>query len=186
MKKILMIAGDFVEDYEMMVPFQALQMAGYEVVAVAPERKPGDVIRTAVHDFEGDMTYPEKRGHNFALNGDFNLVDVKKFAALVLPGGRSPEYLRLDVRVLEMIRQFDRLKKPIAAVCHGPQLLTAAGIIAGRKISAYPAVKPEVEMAGATYVELPMTGAVTDGHFVTAPAWPAHPEWLRQLLELLK
>ena len=103
-----------------------------------------------------------------------------------LPGGRSPEYLRLDVRVLEMIRQFDRLKKPIAAVCHGPQLLTAAGIIAGRKISAYPAVKPEVEMAGATYVELPMTGAVTDGHFVTAPAWPAHPEWLRQLLELLK
>ena len=186
MKKILMIAGDFVEDYEMMVPFQALQMAGYEVVAVAPERKPGDVIRTAVHDFEGDMTYTEKRGHNFALNGDFNLVDVKKFAALVLPGGRSPEYLRLDVRVLEMIRQFDRLKKPIAAVCHGPQLLTAAGIIAGRKISAYPAVKPEVEMAGATYVELPMTGAVTDGHFVTAPAWPAHPEWLRQLLELLK
>ena len=183
MKKILMIAGDFVEDYEMMVPFQALQMAGYEVVAVAPERKPGDVIRTAVHDFE---TYTEKRGHNFALNGDFNLVDVKKFAALVLPGGRSPEYLRLDVRVLEMIRQFDRLKKPIAAVCHGPQLLTAAGIIAGRKISAYPAVKPEVEMAGATYVELPMTGAVTDGHFVTAPAWPAHPEWLRQLLELLK
>ena len=181
MKKILMIAGDFVEDYEMMVPFQALQMAGYEVVAVAPERKPGDVIRTAVHDFEGDMTYTEKRGHNFALNGDFNLVDVKKFAALVLPGGRSPEYLRL-----EMIRQFDRLKKPIAAVCHGPQLLTAAGIIAGRKISAYPAVKPEVEMAGATYVELPMTGAVTDGHFVTAPAWPAHPEWLRQLLELLK
>ena len=111
---------------------------------------------------------------------------MKKFAALVLPGGRSPEYLRLDVRVLEMIRQFDRLKKPIAAVCHGPQLLTAAGIIAGRKISAYPAVKPEVEMAGATYVELPMTGAVTDGHFVTAPAWPAHPEWLRQLLELLK
>ena len=177
MKKILMIAGDFVEDYEMMVPFQALQMAGYEVVAVAPERK---------HDFEGDMTYTEKRGHNFALNGDFNLVDVKKFAALVLPGGRSPEYLRLDVRVLEMIRQFDRLKKPIAAVCHGPQLLTAAGIIAGRKVSAYPAVKPEVEMAGATYVELPMTGAVTDGHFVTAPAWPAHPEWLRQLLELLK
>lgn len=185
MKKILMIAGDFVEDYEMMVPFQALQMAGYEVVAVAPERKPGDVIRTAVHDFEGDMTYTEKRGHNFALNGDFNLVDVKKFAALVLPGGRSPEYLRLDVRVLEMIRQFDRLKKPIAAVCHGPQLLTAAGVIANRRISAYPAVKPEVTAAGAEYVELPVTGAVTDGNFVTAPAWPAHVEWLKQFNALL-
>ena len=186
MKKILMIAGDFVEDYEMMVPFQALQVAGCEVVAVAPGKKPGEVIRTAIHDFEGDMTYSEKRGHNFALNGDFNLVEEKEFDALVLPGGRSPEYLRLDVRVLELIRAFDRHRKPIAAVCHGPQLLAAAGIIAGKRINAYPAVRPEIELAGAEFVELPMTGAVTDGHFVTAPAWPAHPEWLRQLLALLR
>ena len=142
MKKILMIAGDYVEDYEMMVPFQALQMAGFEVVAVAPGKKSGEVIRTAIHDFEGDMTYSEKRGHNFALNGDFTLVEEKEFDALVLPGGRSPEYLRLDVRV--------------------------------------------IELAGAEFVDLPMTGAVTDGNFVTAPAWPAHPEWLRQLLALLR
>ena len=186
MKKVLMIAGDYVEDYEMMVPFQALQMAGFEVVAVAPGKKSGEVIRTAIHDFEGDMTYSEKRGHNFALNGDFNLVEEKEFDALVLPGGRSPEYLRLDVRVIELIRAFNRHGKPIAAVCHGPQLLAAAGVIAGKRINAYPAVRPEIELAGAEFVDLPMTDAVTDGNFVTAPAWPAHPEWLRQLLALLR
>ncbi len=185
MKKILMIAGDYVEDYEMMVPFQALQVCGYSVTAVAPGRKCGEFIATAIHDFEGAMTYSEKRGHNFVLNGDFNAVKSSGFSALVIPGGRSPEYLRLDDRVLELIREFHAAKKPIAAVCHGAQLLTAAKVIAGRRISAYPAVRPEVEAAGGTYVELPMDGAVTDGHFVTAPAWPAHPEWLRQLIKLL-
>lgn len=184
-KKILMLVGDFVEDYEVMVPFQALQICGHEVAAASPGKKAGEVIRTAIHDFEGDQTYSEKRGHNFQLNFDYASADAGAFDALVLPGGRSPEFLRLDQSVLNIIRAFAAAGKPIAAVCHGPQLLTAAGVIANRRISAYPAVKPEVTAAGAEYVELPVTGAVTDGNFVTAPAWPAHVEWLKQFNALL-
>lgn len=184
-RKILMIVGDFVEDYEVMVPFQALQVCGCEVTAVSPGRKSGEQIRTAIHDFEGDQTYTEKRGHNFTLNGAFADVSADGFDALVLPGGRSPEHLRLNGRVLELIRAFAEAGKPVAAVCHGPQLLTAAGVVKGRKINAYPAVKPEIEAAGAEYVDAGFTGAVTDGMFVTAPAWSAHVEWLRQFLALL-
>ena len=184
-KKILMIVGDFVEDYEVMVPFQALQICGCEVSAVSPGKESGERIRTAIHDFEGDQTYTEKRGHNFTLNGTFEEVSADGFDALVLPGGRSPEHLRLNGRVLELIRAFAEQGKPVAAICHGPQLLTAAGVVKGRKINAYPAVKPEIEAAGAEYVDAGFTGAVTDGMFVTAPAWSAHVEWLRQFLALL-
>lgn len=184
-RKILMIVGDFVEDYEVMVPFQALQVCGCEVTAVSPGRKSGEQIRTAIHDFEGDQTYTEKRGHNFTLNGAFADVSADGFDALVLPGGRSPEHLRLNGRVLELIRAFAEAGKPVAAVCHGPQLLTAAGVVKGRKINAYPAVKPEIEAAGAEYVDAGFTGAVTDGMFVTAPAWSAHVEWLKQFLAVL-
>jgi len=184
--KILLLAGDFVEDYEIMVPFQALQMVGHTVHAVCPEKKSGDKVRTAIHDFEGDQTYSEKPGHNFVLNATFDETKPEDYDALLIPGGRSPEYLRLNKRVLEIIRYFDSADKPIAAVCHGPQLLAAARVIAGKRVNSYPACAPEVELAGATFVSLAVTDAITDGKLVTAPAWPAHPAWLAQFLTVLE
>jgi protease I len=184
-KKILMLCGDYGEDYETMVPFQMLLMAGHSVDAVCPERKAGQKIRTAIHDFEGDQTYSEKRGHDFALNADFDKVDPAAYDALVIPGGRGPEYLRLNPRVLEIVRHFFQVDKPVAAICHGPQILTAAGVVKGRSLTSYPAVGPEVELAGGTYVEVEITGAHTDGKLVTAPAWPAHPAWMAAFLEVL-
>jgi protease I len=184
-KKILMLVGDFVEDYEAMVPFQALQMVGHEVHAVCPGKKLGDKVRTAVHDFEGDQTYSEKPGHNFGLNACFDDVRESAYDALIVPGGRAPEYIRLNPRVLEIVRHFAAEKKPIAAICHGAQLLAAAGVLEGRSCSAYPACGPDVTRAGGRYVELPVDQAVTDGNLVTAPAWPAHPAWLAQFLKLL-
>jgi protease I len=185
-KKILMLVGDFVEDYEAMVPFQALQIAGHHVHAVCPDKKAGDKVRTAVHDFEGDQTYTEKRGHDFALNATFADLNVASYDALVIPGGRAPEYLRLNPRVLDIVRYFDKAGKPIAALCHGPQLLAAARVIQGKRVNAYPACAPEVQLAGAEFVSLDITGAVTDGNLVTGPAWPAHPEWLRQFQKVLE
>jgi protease I len=184
MAKVLMITGDFVEDYENMVPFQALLAMGHEVDAVCPDKKAGDTIATTIHDFEGDQTYTEKRGHNFALNADFDVVDANNYDALYIPGGRAPEYLRLNSTVIELIQHFALNGKPIACICHGAQLLTAANVIKGKNVSAYPACEPEVKMAGATYIELPMDGAVTDGKLVTAPAWPAHPAMLKQCVAL--
>jgi protease I len=184
-KKILMLVGDFVEDYEVMVPFQALQMVGHDVHAVCPGKKIGDKVRTAVHDFEGDQTYSEKPGHNFALNACFDDVREAGYDALVVPGGRAPEYIRLNPRVIEIVRQFAAERKPIAAICHGAQLLAAAGVLEGRSCSAYPACGPDVTRAGGRYVDLPVDQAVTDGNLVTAPAWPAHPAWLAQFLTLL-
>jgi len=184
-KKILVLAGDYVEDYELMVPFQMLEMVGHHVHAVCPGKKAGDIVRTAIHDFEGDQTYSEKRGHNFALNADFDKVKGEDYDALVIPGGRAPEYIRLTPKVLELVRHFAAAGKPIAAVCHGAQVLTAAGVVAGKRINCYPAVAPEVAANGGTYVELKMTEAITDGTFVTAPAWPAHAAWIRQFLAVL-
>lgn len=184
-KKILMLVGDFVEDYEVMVPFQALAAVGHTVHAVCPGKAAGEVVRTAVHDFEGDQTYSEKRGHNFTLNATFADVRESDYDALVVPGGRSPEYLRLNARVLDIVRHFAETQKPIAAICHGAQLLAAARVIAGRRISAYPACAPEVELAGASYAAVDINAAVTDGPFVTGPAWPAHPAWIAQFLAVL-
>jgi protease I len=184
-KRILMLVGDYVEDYEVMVPFQALQMVGHAVHAVCPGKLAGEKVRTAIHDFEGDQTYSEKRGHNFTLNQAFDDVKETAYDALVIPGGRAPEYLRLNPRVLEVVRHFAEAKKPIAAICHGAQILAAAGILDGKKCSAYPAVGPEVNRAGGRYVDLPVDQAVTDGNLVTAPAWPAHPAWLAQFLAVL-
>src|SRR5205807_10596311 len=130
-KKILMLVGDYVEDYEVMVPFQALLMVGHIVHAVCPNKKAGDKVRTAIHDFEGAQTYSEKPGHNFALNATFSEVEPESYDALVLPGGRAPEYLRLNEDVLRLVRHFADAKKPIAAICHGVQILTAAGAVAG-------------------------------------------------------
>lgn len=185
MSKILMITGDFVEDYENMVPFQALIACGFEVDAVCPDKKAGDTIKTSIHDFEGDQTYTEKRGHNFTLNANFDDVNPDHYAGLYLPGGRAPEYLRLNSTVLEIIQTFVATNKPIASICHGPQLLTAANVIEGKQVSAYPACEPEVKMAGAKYVPLNMDQAITDGNLVTAPAWPAHPAFLKQFMALL-
>jgi protease I len=184
-KKILMLVGDFVEDYEVMVPFQGLQAVGHRVDAVCPGKRAGEKVRTAVHDFEGDQTYSEKPGHNFALNATFDSVNEQEYDALVVPGGRAPEYLRLNPRVLEIVRHFARSGKPIAAICHGPQLLAAAGVLDGRRVSAYPACAPEVELAGATFAAIGVDAAVTDGNLVTAPAWPAHPAWIAQFLAVL-
>ena len=184
-KKILMIVGDYVEDYEVMVPFQALQMVGHTVDAVCPDKTAGDSIRTAIHDFEGDQTYSEKPGHNFALNATFADIDPTTYDALVVPGGRAPEYLRLNQTVLDMTRHFMETGKPVAAICHGLQILTAAGVLEDRSCSAYPAVGPEVTAAGGNYVSIDVDCAHTEGNLVSAPAWPAHPAWLAQFLEVL-
>ncbi len=184
-KKILVLAGDYVEDYEVMVPFQALQMLGYEVHAVCPDKKAGDFVRTAVHDFEGDQTYSEKRGHNFTLNYDFDKVNPEEYDGLVLPGGRAPEYIRLNPRVIEIVKHFAEANKPIAAICHGPLVLAAAGVLKGKKATSYPAVGPDVKNAGAEWIDVGLTDALVDGNLVTAQAWPAHPAWIRKFVELL-
>ena len=184
-KKLLMLVGDFVEDYEVMVPFQALKAVGHHVDAVCPSKTAGQSVRTAIHDFEGDQTYSEKPGHNFALNATFDDIREEDYDALVIPGGRAPEYLRLNPLVVRLVKSFAEAQKPIAAICHGPQLLAAANVIAGKRISAYPACSPEVTLAGATYAPISIDAAVTDGNFVTAPAWPAHPAWIAQFLVLL-
>ncbi|MDD2677460.1 MAG: DJ-1/PfpI family protein [Methylacidiphilaceae bacterium] len=184
-KKILLLVGDFVEDYEAMVPFQALRMVGHHVEAVCPGKRAGESVKTAIHDFEGDQTYSEKPGHRFILTASFEETLPSHYDALVIPGGRAPEYLRLNSAVLDLVRHFLKSGKPIAAICHGAQLLAAAGGLTGRSATAYPAVGPEVSAAGGSFVELPPTGALVDGNLVTAPAWPAHPEWLARFLELL-
>jgi len=184
-RKILLLVGDFAEDYEVMVPFQALQAVGHTVHAVCPGKKAGEKIRTAIHDFEGDQTYSEKRGHDFTLNAAFADAKPDGYDALVIAGGRAPEYLRLDEDVLSVVRHFFREDRPVAAICHGAQILTAAGVLQGRTVSAYPAVGPEVTLAGAEFAQIPMDQAVIDRNLVTAPAWPAHPAWLAKLLEVL-
>ncbi|MEG3765422.1 DJ-1/PfpI family protein [Alteromonas sp. 14N.309.X.WAT.G.H12] len=185
MSKILMITGDFVEDYENMVPFQALQACGHDVDAVCPDKKAGQTVKTAIHDFEGDQTYTEKPGHNFALNASFDDVNVDDYDGLYIPGGRAPEYLRLNNKVIAMVKAFFDANKPVSSICHGPQLLAAAGVLDGKKVSAYPACEPEIKLAGATYVSVGMDEAITDGKLVTGPAWPAHPALLRQFMALL-
>jgi protease I len=184
-KRILMLVGDYVEDYEVMVPYQALIMVGHQVHAVCPGRKSGEHVRTAIHDFEGDQTYSEKRGHNFTLNATFAGIRPEDYDALVIPGGRAPEYLRLNEAVLSMVQHFAANSKPIAAICHGTQLLTAAAVIEGRTCTAYPTVAPEVKNAGGRWVEVAPDKAHTDGNLVTAPAWPAHPAWLAAFLKVL-
>ena len=184
-KRILMLVGDYAEDYETMVPFQALQMVGHTVHAVCHGKKSGETVRTAVHDFEGDQTYSEKPGHNFQLNATFADIDPASYDALVVPGGRAPEYIRLEPEVLAAVRHFAEAGKPIAAICHAVQLLAAAGVLEGRECTGYPACGPEARAAGAEWKDVPVTGAHVDGNLVTAPAWPAHPTWLARFLEVL-
>lgn len=184
-KKILFIVGDYVEDYEIMVPFQALLAVGHECVAVCPDKKEGEFVRTAIHDFEGDQTYSEKPGHNFTLNGTFDGVKAEDFDALVIPGGRAPEYLRLNDKVVVLVEHFVSKNKPIAAICHGAQLLAVTEGLTGKGCSAYPACEPDVKRAGGEYKNIEVTDAYVDGNLVTAPAWPAHPKWIAKFLEVL-
>lgn len=184
-KNILMLVGDFGEDYEIMVPFQALLAVGHQVHAVCPDKKAGDFVMTAIHDFEGQQTYTEKPGHRFTLTHAFDQVKAADYDALLIPGGRAPEYLRLNPKVIELVQHFAQAKKPIAAICHGAQILAAARVLEGVRCAAYPACRPEVELAGGHYAEIAVIDAVTDGNFVSAPAWPAHPAWIAQFLSLL-
>jgi protease I len=184
-RKLLLIAGDYAEDYELMVPFQALGAFGFEVDAVCPGKKAGETIRTAIHDFDGAQTYSEKPGHLFRLNATFAEVSPPQYAGLVLPGGRAPEYLRLDPKVIEIVREFFSAQKPVAAVCHAVQILAAADVLKDRRCTAYPACAPEVTLAGGQYVAVPIDQAYTEGLLVTAPAWPAHAPWIKAFIELL-
>lgn len=186
-KRILMLVGDFVEDYEVMVPFQMLLMVGHRVDAVCPDKKEGDTVATAIHDFEGDQTYSEKRGHNFRVNYDFDAVNPADYDGLVIPGGRAPEYLRLNPKVIELVQHFASANLPIAAICHGPQILAAAGVLKDKSCCAYPAVGPDVTLSGGQSVDPSETfdNACVDGNLVTAPAWPAHPAWIREFLKVL-
>lgn len=184
-KKVLMLCGDFTEDYETMVPFQALSMVGYQVDAVCPDKKAGDTVATAVHDFLGEQTYTELRGHNFALTADFDSVDVAEYEGLFITGGRAPEYIRLNPRVLEITREFFAAGKPVAAICHGPQVLTAAGVLDGYKATAYPAVGPDIALAGGEYVEVAADEVVVDRNLVTSPAWPGNTAICREFVKLM-
>ena len=185
-KKIILLAGDVTEDYETRVPFQALEMVGYKVDAVCPGKKAGEYVKTAIHDFEGDQTYTEKPGHLFQLNADFDEVNVDDYDGLFITGGRSPEYLRTDHRVLTLVKCFMKAGKPLAAICHGPQILTAAGVICGRTLTAYPALAADIRLAGGNYIEVPVDQAVVDGNLVTAPAWPGNTAILREFIKVLE
>lgn len=184
-KKVLLLVGDYVEDYEAMVPFQAMGAIGIEVDAIAPDRKKGDVVPTAVHDFTGDQTYKELRGHNFAINKDFDAVNPEDYDGLYIAGGRSAEYIRLNKRVIEIVQHFFEVDKPVAAICHGIQVLTTAKVLQGRSLTAYVAVGPDIELAGGTWKNIPADQAVVDGNLVTSPAWPGHQEILKEFYKLL-
>lgn len=184
-KKVLLLCGDFTEDYETMVPFQALSMVGYQVDAVCPDKKAGDTVPTAIHDFLGEQTYTELRGHNFALTADFDGVKTEDYAGLFITGGRAPEYIRLNARVIEIVKEFFAAGKPVAAICHGAQILTAAGVIAGYNATCYPAVGPDITVAGGTYVDVPADQAVVDRNLVTSPAWPGNTAICREFAKLM-
>ncbi|XP_051147054.1 protein DJ-1 homolog D [Andrographis paniculata] len=185
-KRILFLCGDYMEDYEVMVPFQSLQALECHVDAVCPNKKHGDTCPTAVHDFEGDQTYSEKPGHNFTLTANFDGLDASSYDGLVIPGGRAPEYLALDDKVLQLVKTFMESGKPVASICHGQQILSAAGVLTGKKCTAYPAVKLNVVLGGATWLEPdPISRCFTDGNLVTGAAWPGHPEFVGQFMALL-
>ncbi|CDM68447.1 putative intracellular protease/amidase [Clostridium bornimense] len=184
-KKILMLVGDYTEDYETMVPFQTLQVLGYDVDSVCPNKKSGDFVRTAVHDFEGDQTYSEKRGHNFIINANFETIDTSNYIGLFITGGRAPEYLRLNERVVEIVQEFFNDTKPVAAICHGPQILAAANVVKNLKLTAYPTVAPEIRLAGGEYIETSVDEAIVDKNLITSPAWPGNTAIISEFIKLL-
>lgn len=184
-KKVLLLCGDFTEDYETMVPYQALSMLGYQVDAICPDKKAGDTVATAVHDFLGEQTYTELRGHNFTLTASFEDVKTEDYEGLFITGGRAPEYIRLNPRVIEITKEFFAANKPVAAICHGPQVLTAAGVLEGYAATAYPAVGPDISLAGGIYKEVDVSEAVVDRNLVTSPAWPGNTAICREFAKLM-
>jgi protease I len=186
-KRVLMLVGDFVEDYEAMVPLQILFMVGHQVDVACPGKNKGDSVATSIHDFDGFQTYSEKRGHNFTITVDWNAAKLQANDALYIPGGRSPEYLQLNEEVLAVVRHFFEAGKPVAAICHGPQVLAAAGVLKGRRCQAYPGARPQVVDAGAAW-DQPSPGldsVCVDRNFASAPAWPAQYALMREFLRLL-
>lgn len=184
-KTVLMLAGDFVEDYEVMVPYQALLSVGVKVDVVCPGKRKGEVIATAVHDFVGFQTYAETRGHNFVINKTFEDVKLEDYNGLYVCGGRAPEYIRLNKRVIEIVQSFFEKKLPVAAICHGIQVLTPANVLQGRTLTAYPAIGPDITVAGGIYKEVDADKAVVDDNLVTSPAWPGHPAILKEFYRIL-
>ncbi|KAJ3428054.1 dj-1/thij/pfpi family protein [Anaeramoeba flamelloides] len=186
-KKLLMLCGDFMEDYETMVPFVALQCLGHKVIAVCKGKKSGETVKTSVHDFEGQQTYSEKVGHNFWLNGNFNEVlnELDSFDGLVIPGGRAPEYIRLEEEVITITKHFLENNKPIAVICHGPLVLVAAGGLKGRECSAYPACGPDVTLSGGKYIKVESGQSHVEGNIVSAPDWTCMVPWIQNYHKLL-
>lgn len=184
-RKILMLAGDFVEDYEIMVPYQALLSVGCEVDVVCPGKKKGEIIATAIHDFVGFQTYAETRGHNFQLNQTFEQINLQDYSGLYICGGRAPEYIRLNEGVIIATKYFFANNLPVAAICHGIQILTVADVLQGKTLTAYPAVGPDIKLAGGIYKEINANEAITDGNLTTSPAWPGHPAILKEFYKLL-
>jgi len=178
MKRILMLVGDFSEDYEVMVPFQALKAMGHDVTAVCPGKRKGELIATVVHDFGDFMSYTESFGHRFALNGDFHEERSRDHDGLLIPGGRAAEYLRLNPDVIELVERHWSRGAVTSAICHGVQLLTATTVLNGRRATAYPACKSEVLRSGATWVDTAADAICVDGTLITAPGWLAHPALL--------
>src|SRR2546426_7786998 len=179
--KILMVAGDAAESLEVLYPYQRLQEEGYDVQIAAPSKKK---LHFVVHDFEpGYDTYTEKPGYSWDADLAFKDVKPDDYVALVIPGGRAPEYIRNDADLQKIIRHFFQQEKPVAQLCHAPLALAAAGVLKGRKTAAYPALEPDVTAAGATYVD---SDAVVDGEMVSARAWPDHPSWMREFMRLLQ
>ncbi|MBI8989207.1 DJ-1/PfpI family protein [Corynebacterium meridianum] len=180
-KKILIITGDGGETLEVLYPYERLREAGYTpvVAAQSTDRK----IQLVVHDFADDFdTYTEKLAHMWPADVAIDDVDPAEYAGLIIPGGRAPEYLRLNENVLNIVRAFFDADKPVAATCHGPLILARAGVLDGRECAAFGMCEPDVTDAGATYVD---AADVTSGNLVTARAWNDNGPWMGAFLKLL-
>jgi protease I len=179
-RRILILTGDCAEALEVMYPLQRLREAGFQVEVATPK---GKVVRSVIHDFEADVeTYTEKPGYRIPADLSFEMVKPDQYVALVIPGGRAPEYIRNEPKAVQIVAHFFDKKKPIAAICHAAQLLSAGNFCKGRTLAAYPALKRDVESSGGTFRDAEV---VVDGNLVTARAWPDHPAFMREFLKLL-
>ena len=179
--KVLILTGDAAESLEVMYPYQRLLEEGYDVKIAAPSKKK---LQFVVHDFEpGYDTYTEKPGYSWDADLAFADVQTGDYAAIVIPGGRAPEYIRNDPNFRKIVRYFFDQKKPVAQICHAALGLIAAGVMKGRRCAAYPALEADVQAAGAEFVN---SEAVVDGVMVSARAWPDHPAWMREFIKILR
>lgn len=179
--KILLVTGDAGESYECLYARHRLLEAGLVPVVAAPSKRR---LHLVIHDFEpGWDTYIERQGYGAEADVTFDDVAIDDYAAVLVLGGRAPEYLRHDARVLEIVSAFDRAQKWIFGICHGVQILAAAGLVVGKRVTAYENCRWEIEAAGATYVTDEQ--AVRDGRIVTGQTWQSHPEFYRLVFECL-